>query len=107
MKRYKSIAEVFGIVDDELLSPEEEQLLLAAIKEKGVECEEMDKLIHANMRFIVSLANQYKHKGVDLMDLVWTTQNAFADAALQYEPTAETKFLKFAIQLSRHSLSKI
>ena len=105
MKRYKSIAEVFGIVDDELLSPEEEQLLLAAIKEKGVECEEMDKLIHANMRFIVSLANQYKHKGVDLMDLVWTTQNAFADAALQYTPSAETSFLKFAVQLSREKLS--
>ena len=107
MKRYKSIAEVFGIVDDELLSPEEEQLLLAAIKEKGAECEEMDKLIRANMRFIVSLANQYKSKGGDFTDLIWIIQDAFADAALQYEPTAETKILKFAIQLSRHSLSKI
>ena len=106
MKRYGSIDEALDVNDD-LLTTDEEQLLLTIIKEKGVECEEMDKLIHANMRFIVSLANQYKHKGVDLMDLVWTTQNAFADAALQYEPTAETKFLKFAIQLSRHSLSKI
>ena len=44
MKRYKSIAEVFGIVDDELLSPEEEQLLLAAIKEKGVECDSSSAL---------------------------------------------------------------
>ena len=100
MKRYTSVEEILGIVSDELLSPEEEQLLLAAIKEKGKECEEMDKLIHANLRFFVSLANQYKHKGVDLMDLIWITQNAFADAALQYTPSAETSFLKFAIQLS-------
>ena len=67
----------------------------------------MDKLLRANMRFIVSLANQYKSKGVDFTDLIWIIQDAFADATLQYEPTAETKFLKFAIQLSRHSLSKI
>lgn len=68
----------------------------------------MDKLLRANMRFFVSFANQYKSKGGgDFTDLIWIIQDAFADAALQYEPTAETKFLKYAIQLSRHSLSKI
>ena len=106
MKRYGSIDEALDVCDA-LLTPDEEQLLLAKIKEKGVECKEMDKLLRANMQFIVSLANQYKSKGVDFTDLIWSIQDAFADAALQYEPTAETKFLKFAIQLSRHSLSKI
>ena len=106
MKRYGSIDEALDVCDA-LLTPDEEQLLLAKIKEKGVECKEMDKLLRANMRFIVSLANQYKSKGGDFTDLIWIIQDAFADAALQYEPTAETKFLKLAIQLSRHSLSKI
>ena len=106
MKRYGSIDEALDVNDD-LLTTDEEQLLLTIIKEKGVECKEMDKLLRANMRFIVSLANQYKSKGVDFTDLIWIIQDAFADAALQYEPTAETKFLKFAIPLSRHSLSKI
>ena len=106
MKRYGSIDEALDVCDA-LLTPDEEQILLAKIKEKGVECKEMDKLLRANMRFIVSLANQYKSKGGDFTDLIWIIQDAFADAALQYEPTAETKFLKFAIQLSRHSLSKI
>lgn len=105
MKKYQSIDEVLGPISNVLLTSEEEQLLLTAVKEKGAECEEMDKLIQYNLRFIVSLANQYKHKGVDLMDLVWTTQNAFADAALQYTPSAETTFLKFAVQLSREKLS--
>ena len=106
MKRYGSIDKALDVCDA-LLTPDEEQLLLAKIKEKGVECKEMDKLLRENMQFIVSLANQYKSKGVDFTDLIWIIQDAFADAALQCEPTAETKFLKFAIQLSRHSLSKI
>lgn len=57
MKRYGSIDEALDVNDD-LLTTDEEQLLLTIIKEKGVECKAMDKLLRANMRFIVSLANQ-------------------------------------------------
>ena len=57
MKRYGSIDEALDVCDA-LLTPDEEQLLLAKTKEKGVECKEMDKLLRANMRFIVSLAIQ-------------------------------------------------
>ena len=75
MKRYGSIDEALDVNDD-LLTTDEEQLLLTIIKEKGVECKEMDKLLRANMRFIVSLANQYKSKGVDFTDLIWIVQDA-------------------------------
>ena len=105
MKRYGSIDKALDVCDA-LLTPDEEQLLLAKIKEKGVECKEMDKLLRANMQFIVSLANKYKSKGVDFTDLIWIIQDAFADAALQYEPTAETKFLKFAIQRDCYAVQR-
>ena len=48
MKKYQSIDEVLGPISNVLLTSEEEQLLLAAIKEKGVECEEMESALPIN-----------------------------------------------------------
>ena len=43
---------------EKLLSCEEELAFIAAAQEKGLECEEADRLEKANLRFVVSLSAQ-------------------------------------------------
>lgn len=53
-----------------LTTCEEERMLLKAVKEKGTNCDEMKQLEKANMRFIVSLSNQFQHRGLTLEELI-------------------------------------
>ncbi len=62
-----------GILDEigrtPLLTHEEELELLEAVQEKGTDCEEMRKLEKANLRFVVSVANQYQKQGLTCFTL--------------------------------------
>ena len=53
-----------------LLTQEEELELLEKIQAKGADCDEMQKLEKANMRFVVSLVGQYKNQGLELEELL-------------------------------------
>ena len=53
-----------------LMTADEERELLKAVKEKGVDCDEMKRLEQANMRFVVSLIAQYQHRGLTLEELI-------------------------------------
>ena len=49
-----------------LITYEEERVLLKAVKEKGADSDEMKRLEHTNMRFVVSLVSQYRRRGLTL-----------------------------------------
>ena len=51
----------------DLLTREEELVLITAVQEKGLECEEADRLEKANLRFVVSLTGQYMNRGLSDM----------------------------------------
>ena len=53
-----------------LMTADEQRKLLKAVKEKGRDSSEMKRLEAANMRFVVSLANQYQHRGLSLEELI-------------------------------------
>ena len=53
-----------------LLSAEEELALIKAIQEKGTECNEMERLVRPNLRFVVSVGNQYRNKGIFLLFMI-------------------------------------
>ena len=63
-----------------LLTRQEELALLKAVKEKGAECNEMKQLEKANMRFVVSLANQYQHCGLTLEELIEAAKAGLREA---------------------------
>ena len=85
-------------------SEEEEQTLLKAILEKGPECEEMEKLILPNMRFVVSVANQYKDKGLSLEELIEAGTEGLRKAALNYDLKADFKFISYAVWWIRQAI---
>ena len=53
-----------------LLSVEEEIELAKAIQQKGVDCDEMKKLVKCNERFVLSVARQYQNRGLSIEELI-------------------------------------
>ena len=90
-----------------MLSEEEEQALIKAILEKGPECEEMEKLILPNMRFVVSVANQYKDKGLSLEELIEAGTEGLRKAALKYDLKADYKFMAYAVWWIRQAMIQV
>lgn len=84
-----------------LLSKEEERKYLKAVKEKGADCEELEKLKNANLRFVVSLARQYMNRGLDIRELIPIGAEGLKEAALTYDLNGDTKFLKHAVPVMR------
>ena len=87
-----------------LLSAEEELALIKAIQEKGPECEEMEKLIEPNMRFVVSVASQYQDKGLSLEKLIEAGEDGLRKAVLKYKTDYDFKFIAYAVWWIRQAI---
>ena len=86
------------------LTKEEELALLKAVKEKGRDCDEMKRLEKANMRFVVSLVNQYQKRGLTLEELIEAGKAGLRNAAENYDLDSEIKFIAFAVPQMRQSI---
>ena len=90
-----------------LITSEEERMLLQAVKEKGSHCDEMKRLEAANMRFVVSLVNQYQHHGLTLEELIEAGKTALRNATENYDLDSDTKFIAYAVPKMRQSLEDL
>lgn len=87
-----------------LLSIDEELALIKAIQEKGPECDEMEKLIEPNMRFVVSVANQYQDQGLSLEELLEAGKNGLEKAVMKYKLEYDFKFIAYAVWWIRQAI---
>ena len=85
----------------ELLSREDELAFITAAQEKGLECEEADRLEKANLRCVVSLSAQYQNRGLSLAELITMGAEGLKEAALTYDLNGDTKFLNHAVPVMR------
>ena len=76
-------------------SMEEEQRLGHLIR-KG-DKNAFKKLILANLKFVVSIANKYRNTGVPLNDLINQGNIGLLEAAKRYDPTKDVKFITYAV----------
>lgn len=90
----------------ELLSAEEELELLKAVKEKGPDCEELERLCWASMRLVVSLASQYQNRGLSLEELIGVGTEGLKKAALTYDFNNNPKFIQYAVSVMRQCLKE-
>ncbi len=88
------------------LTREDELALLKAVKEKGTDCDEMLQLEAANMRFIVSLANQYQHRGLSLEELIEAGKAALRNAAESYDLDSDCNFITYAVTQMRQNIEQ-
>ena len=89
-----------------LLSTEEELELLKAVKEKGPDCDELERQCWANMRLVVSLVRQYLHRGLSLEELIGIGAEGLKKAALTYDFDNNPKFIQYAVSVMRQCLEE-
>jgi RNA polymerase primary sigma factor len=86
----------------ELLKPEEEIEL--AIKIKNGDMNAQNKLISANLRFVVSVAKMFQNQGLSLGDLINEGNIGLVKAAQRFDETRGFKFISYAVWWIRQGI---
>ncbi len=88
-----------------MLNLDEEEQLAYDIKQGGKKGERAkDRLVAANLRFVVSVAKQYQHKGLGLTDLIDEGNIGLVKAAEKFDETRGFKFISYAVWWIRQSI---
>jgi RNA polymerase primary sigma factor len=101
----ESISKYFReIIKYPLISVEEEVEL--AIRIRNGDEDALQKLVLANLRFVVSVAKQYHNRGLSFSDLINEGNLGLVKAASKFDETKGFKFISYAVWWIRQSMSQ-
>ena len=67
---------------------------------------ELDKLVRANLKFVVTIAKQYRGKGVPFDELISEGNMGLITAAMKFEPSKGCKFITYAVYWIKSYINK-
>jgi RNA polymerase primary sigma factor len=85
-----------------ILSRQEERdtILLAQAGSQAA----FEKLIEANLRFVVSCAKEYQYPGVEIIDLISAGNVGLMEAVAKFDLSKEIKFISYAVWWIKNSI---
>ena len=88
-----------------MVTVDEEVILAQKIRQGGKEADKArQRLVEANLRFVISVANQYRQPNMDLADLISEGNIGLIKAAERFDDTRGFKFISYAVWWIRQSI---
>lgn len=104
-KETNTISTYFSeITKFELLTPEEEYEL--AVRAKQGDETARERLVTANLRFVVKIAKEYTNRGLPLSDLISEGNIGLVKAISQFEPNRDVRLTSYAVWWIRQTILK-
>ncbi len=97
LEKYLQDVKKYGLVSVD------EEIDLANRIQKGDKVA-LEKLVKANLRFVVSVAKQYQNQGLSLSDLINEGNIGLIEAANRFDATRGFKFISYAVWWIRQSI---
>ena len=101
----RSLEKYLQDVSKEGMITAEEEVELAQRIQSG-DTVALNKLVKANLRFVISVAKQYQNPGLTLEDLINEGNLGLIEAAKRYDHTKGFKFISYAVWWIRQSILK-
>jgi RNA polymerase primary sigma factor len=102
-KRSETLEKYIQEVSRQALISVEEEIDLAQRIKKGDKVA-LNKLVLANLRFVISVAKQYQNQGINLEDLINEGNLGLIKAAHKFDETRGFKFISYAVWWIRQSI---